>query len=771
MRPIRPPMPARGWQLVTSVLARGRGCGRVYILAALLSPVVVAAQSTAESEREAMYRRYEEVSSRMRPAGSEPHWMADGNTFWYAEGLADNTNVYKVDMRANTRVPLFDVARLRQALTPLLGHEPPNRGLPFDVPGHWPRFAFVQGERAVRFTVERKAFVLQLDSYSIAPVSDAETPPNEPRGQELLSPDARWFAGINDFNIYLRSTDDGRRTPLTRDGVRGYSWDYDDYFGDEAKWSPDSRKLAVMKMDYRNVDSMPIVHWLTPKAAVEWVNWRRADGRYETNELFVVDVPSGRQVRIDVGDKPDCGILILGWRPDGAELFFLRMGRDYKKLELMAANPATGTSRTVVTETQQTYVGGWQLGGSSRYGGFYLLEDGKRFLWMSERDSWNHLYLYNSDGSLIRRLTQGEFPVERVVAVDEKNGWVYFTAHAERARPYDTHLYRVSLEGKGFTRLTEATGTHEIEFSPSKEFFVEMHSSLDRPFALELRRADGTLLQTLARQDVDALRELKWRPPDEFVVKAADGKTDLYGVLYTPYDFDPARKYPVIDFIYAGACCTDVEREFSGNFGDQAQAMAQLGFVTFRVDGRGTARRGKAFQDVVYGNVGRNEIPDHVATLRQLAGQRPWMDLSRVGITGYSWGGHFALRAMLQAPEIYRVGVAGAPDTDLNDHFPNDIESYMGEAQKNKAAYDYGSNYWLAGNLKGKLLIIHGTSDATAPFSVTMRMADALIRAGKFFDLIVVPQENHDSLFRGTPAARYAREATRRYFQEHLRPE
>ena len=293
-----------------------------------------------------------------------------------------------------------------------------------------------------------------------------------------------------------------------------------------------------------------------------------------------------------------------------------------------------------------------------------------------------------------------------------------------------------------------------------------MHTSVNRPLAAELRRADGKLLQTLSKANIDALSELKWRPPDEFVVKAADGKTDLYGVLYQPYDFDANKKYPVIDFIYAGPQAAVVPQTFMGNFG-APQVMAQLGFVTFIVDGRGTPGRGKEFQDVVYGNLGRYEIPDHVAALKQLAEKRPYMDLNRVGIRGYSWGGHFALRAMLQAPEVYHVGVAGAPDTDLYNHIPNDVEPWLGQPQKNKEAYDYGTNYWLAGNLKGKLLLVHGTSDVNVPFSVTMRMVDALIRAGKFFDLVVVPEGSHSS----TAGPTYAWEAARRYFHEHLKPE
>jgi dipeptidyl aminopeptidase/acylaminoacyl peptidase len=377
--------------------------------------------------------------------------------------------------------------------------------------------------------------------------------------------------------------------------------------------------------------------------------------------------------------------------------------------------------------------------------------------------------LYNREGTLIRRLTEGSFPVLQVVAVDEKSGWVYFTAHAEK-RLYDTHLYRVNFDGKGFTRLTDGIGQHDVEFAPSKEFFLDTHSSTGRPPAVELKRADGKLLRTVSKANLEALGELNWSPPEELVVKAADKKTELYGVLYKPHDFDPSRKYPVIDFIYAGPQTTVVPRTFADARGLHPQAFAQLGFITFVVDGRGTPERGKEFQDVVYGNVGRNEIPDHVAALRQLSERRPYMDLGRVGILGHSYGGYFALRAMLMAPDVYHVGVASAPVADLAETPANGIEPYLGLPQNNREAYEYSANLRLAGSLRGKLLLMIGTSDDDVRFSSAMKIADALIRANKPYDLVVLPEQPH-SLIRTGGAYAYWQEAVRRYFQERLMPE
>jgi dipeptidyl aminopeptidase/acylaminoacyl peptidase len=386
---------------------------------------------------------------------------------------------------------------------------------------------------------------------------------------------------------------------------------------------------------------------------------------------------------------------------------------------------------------------------------------------MSERDGWNHLYLYDFDGRLIRRLTRGTFPGVGIEAVDDKGGWVYFTAHGDEARPYDTHLYRVSLEGTEFGQLTDAPGRHEIEFSPSREFFLDTHSSPDRPPRVELRRADGVLLRALSVADISGLEDLGWRPADEFTIKAADGKTDLYGLLWKPYDFDADLKYPVIEYIYGCPQVAVVPRSFTHWEGIYPQALAQLGFVVFVVDARGTPERGKAFQDVAYGNMGRHEIPDHVGALRQLIEQRPYMDGDRVGMFGHSCGGYFTIRALLLAPDAYHVGVASAPVVELE--YGNAMEVYMGPPDENRGAYEYASNVRLAGNLEGKLFLIHGTSDFAAPLSGTMKMVEALIQAGEAYDLLLFPEQDH-GLYGGSTGT-YWQWAVRRYFQEHLKPE
>ena len=732
----------------------------------LIAPQV-GAQDKKPSEREAMYYRYLKFASLVKGGSIQPHWMEDGSSFWYAEGVPDKTIIYKVNPKANTKEHLFDTERLRQALAPLLGHEPPYKGLPFK------GFTFVEEEKAVKFAVEGKEFLCQLDTYKITAVPSQSkeekariTPRSVHKGffastpdvMEVLSPDRRWFLGAKDYNLCLRSTYDGRQEPLTTDGIEDYEWNVSG-----AKWSPDNFKLTAMKVDTRKVLRIPIVHWLKPTEEVEWAPYTKAGGPMPQYELYIVDILSKKLVRVDTGDEPDKLLAVIKWKSDGSGLFIGRTDREHKKVDLMAVDPKIGATKLILTETQKTFVYGI---GRSPYDALKIFKDESKFVWISERDGWAHLYLYDIDGKVIRRLTKGTFPVVSIIAVDEEKGWVYFTAHTEK-RLYDTHLYRVNFEGRGFERLTETPGQHAIQFSPSNEFFLDTHSSIDRPPVVELKNADGTLLQTLSEANIDDLKELKWCPPEEFIVKAADKKTDLYGVLFKPYDFDPNKKYPVIDYIYNGPQTTWVPRTFTSGRAVRPQALAQLGFITFVVDGRGTTERGKEFQDVVYGNFGRNEIPDHVTTLKQLAAERSYIDLNRVGIFGGSWGGYMTIRAMVLAPEIYHVAVATNPVADHYDHMAFAIEPYMGLPQNNREAYEYSSSLRLAHKLKGKLLLIHSICDVNATFSATMKMVEALIRANKPFDLLVMPDQDHHP--KGV-SQRYWLESVRRYFQEHLKP-
>jgi dipeptidyl aminopeptidase/acylaminoacyl peptidase len=728
-------------------------------------------------EREARYKHYLRYSDLVSGGAVEPHWLADGTSFWYAEGNPDQRLVYQIDP-TGTRTPFFDVDRLQAALSAHLGHRPPYDGVPFET------FTLVDDERRAAFVVEGRHLTLDLGTYAIeedvSPATEEERDRERPRFirraliaggpdvYELRSPDGRRLIGERDGNLTLRSTVDGREGLLTEDATSDCFWS-----AGAVRWASDSLHCVATRFDCTGMRKIPLVHWLKKNEEVEWAHYAKTGEPLAQQHLVVIDILSGRQTPVDTGEERDTMLAPVFWTPDGRELHILKMGRGMKPVTLLRADAATGETREVLTEHLATFAPHLSLGVPEWM--YTPLSDG-RFLWLAARDGWSHLYLYDGDGTLVRQLTHGDFPVLSVVAVDEAGGWVYFRANGE-ARPYDTNLYRVRLDGDGFARLTDGEGQHEVVMAPSLQSFVDTFSSPATPPRAELRAADGRLLQELSAADISRLESVGWHPPEEFTVLADDGVTELHGLLYFPADFDAGNSYPVVEWIYGGPQSIIVPHSFAegesgGSIyrlmrGVMQQALAQLGFIVMSVDGRGTPGRSQSFHDHAYGNFGQSVIPDHVAALRQLMAARPYMDPKRVGVYGLSWGGFNTLRAMTLAPEVYSVGIATNPVADMDDHMASAGEQIMGLPTENQAGYAAASNLAVAGNLQGKLLLVHATSDTNATFSATMKMVEALTRAGKPYDLIVLPEQNHHPS--GTHQA-YWLDAVARYFVEHLRP-
>jgi dipeptidyl aminopeptidase/acylaminoacyl peptidase len=737
------------------------------------STVLTFTQDKERSEREKLYFRYWNFNVFLRGNRIEPHWMSDGNSFWYALGPTENTKIYKVDPLADTTHEFFDQERLKKALEPIFPHQPDRKGLPFK------DFIFLEDENAVEFHLEDKDFTMDLETYEIA---EAEKPSVREkrmwRTSGIPSPDSRWIAYGKDHNLWLRSTSSGEEVQITTDGIEDYDWK--PWWN--GRWSPDSTKFVLLKQDAREVPRLPIVQWLGPKEEVKWTWYVRPGYPVNVGELYIIDVASKKPFQIDLPEPLYYGAEIFGWSLDGAELYFCRRNRESNRLDLQAFCPETDSIRTLFTETSQRIISDQPRDHYGVKGKFAFLPDGKRFIYAKETEGWNHLSLYDTQGRFLKQLTKGEFEVVRIVAVDETTGWVYFTACGVLPRPYDRHLYRVDFDGEGFTRLTEAPANHDSDawltrvpnemtrFSPSKKFFLDTYSAVDKPLVTELRKADGSLVRTLFRMDTTVLEEeLMWTPPEEFKVKAADGITDLYGVLFKPYDFDPKKKYPVIEVIYNNEA---VPRTLTLNmFALTAQALASQGFIVFMVDGRGTACRGQTFREAFIKWKYLETITDHVATLKQLGEDRSYIDLERVGIYGYSGGGPQVLKAMFHVPGIYHVGVVAATGpVDAYGVPAPYVEAILGSPKDNPEGYENFSLLPLAKNLEGKLLLIHGTSDDVAPFSHVMKVADALIKAGKEFDMLVLPEVNH-YFSRGPEYRDYFHRTVLRYFVEHLKPD
>jgi dipeptidyl aminopeptidase/acylaminoacyl peptidase len=579
----------------------------------------------------------------------------------------------------------------------------------------------------------------------------------------LASPDGEYLALIIDFDLWILRADGTDSLRVTENGTAEQPW-----ISWGVSWSPNGRYLAIERYDTRGTPSIPIVDWLDPDAPVERVPSTQSREPTPQGTMFVVDTHDLAIQKVSDDDVSDESSYInLGWVPQTNELLFVRFDRPMRSKILFAADPETGALRTLITEQRETFVDG--LAATSLLEHYLNPVDDETFIWLSERDGFHHLYLHRYDGTLVRQLTRGAFPVVSVEAVDSDNGFVYFTAKPDPQDRTSQHICRVSLDGGEFEQLSSDSGRRRAHFAPDYSCFVENHSDLDRPPRALLRRADGSVVVELEQADISTLEEWDWTAPQRTMAKAADGESEVFCAIYLPPEFNPTLKYPVVELIYAGPQWMIVPRRFvAGEYGDTAAAFAQLGYVAVILDSPGTAGVGKDYQDAVYGRLGQIEIPDHVAALKDLASTRPWMDLDRVGIHGKSWGGYFVLRAMLQAPGFYKVGVASSAVADLATTLNTPVVPYLGLPSENPEGYAAADCLPIAGQLQGELLITIGTADQNTPFGQSMRILKAFTEADKDVEVLVFPGEHH--WLQGKTFSRWQR-ALRDFFREHLPPE
>ena len=417
--------------------------------------------------------------------------------------------------------------------------------------------------------------------------------------------------------------------------------------------------------------------------------------------------------------------------------------RDHKHEQLRVAEAATGAVHDVLEETVATQFESGQGRVNWRY-----LQASNEVIWCSERDGWSHLYLYDlASGRLKNQITSGEWTVTQLLRIDEKNRTIYFLAAGhEKGNPYFTHFYRIGFDGKNAALLTPEDGNHELSLSPSGRFFVDSYSKPDLPRVTVVRDQGGKLLYTVEKEDISHLVAAGWKPPIPITVKARDGATDLNGLMFEPTNLDRSRKYPIINSIYPGPQGGSVGHwSFAEARGD-CQALAELGFVVVQIEGMGNPLRSKKFHDFYYGNMGDNTLPDQVAGIKQLAAKYPWIDIERVGIWGHSGGGYATADAMFRYPDFFKVGISESGNHDNREYEDDWGERYQGLLAKNPNGttnYDEQANQNLAKNLKGHLLLAHGTMDDNVPPYNTLLVVDALIKANKDFDLLLLPNQHH----------------------------
>ncbi|MGZ8378127.1 MAG: DPP IV N-terminal domain-containing protein [Gemmatirosa sp.] len=599
-----------------------------------------------------------------------------------------------------------------------------------------------------------------------APAPSAPPPPGGARRAgppETRSPDGTKAAFVRDHNVWVRDVASGAETQLTTDGTKefGYATDNAGWtHSDRAilTWSPDSKKIATFQHDGRGVRDMHLVS--TNVGAPRLESWKYplpGDSVIFRISRVVLNVAGEPRVvrfqmppdahRSTVSDHIACGggtLCDAQWFADGSQLAFVSSSRDHKSAWMRVADARTGAVRTLFEEQSKTQVGDASLDEDL----WKVLPASNELIWWSQRDNWIHLYLYDlASGRLKNRITTGDGNVATIVHVDEKARQIYFLGQGKEAGrdPYFQHLYRIGFDGRGQTLLTPEDANHVVSMSPDGRHFVDTYSTPTTPPVTVLRDAAGKVVQTLERADVSRLVASGWKAPTPVRLKARDGTTDIYGLMFTPSTLDSTRKYPIVNYIYPGPQSGSVgSRSFSPARGDH-QALAELGFVVVAIDGMGTPGRSKAFADAYYGRMGDNTLPDQIAGMRELARRYRFIDLDKAGIWGHSGGGFATAAAMFRHPEFFKVGIAESGNHDNRNYEDDWGERYQGLLAKNGNGDNYAdeANQTHAAKLQGKLFLIHGEMDDNVPPYNTQLVVDALVKAGKDFDLLMLPHARH----------------------------
>lgn len=580
-------------------------------------------------------------------------------------------------------------------------------------------------------------------------------------GNESLSPDGKKAAFIKDWNLWVKDMDTKKETQLTTDGIKdfGYATDNAGWTHSDRPillWSPDSKKIATFQQDQRHVSNMYLVSTNVGAPRLEaWKYPLPQDTAIAKIHRVIIEVDNPKVIRLKIPADDHRGTLSDDiassggyddheWNADATRLFFVSTSRDHKIEKVRIADAATGDVKEVFTEKVATQYESGQGAINNRF-----LDKTNEFIWYSERDDWGHLYLYDAKtGKLKNQVTKGNFVVTQLLKMDEAKRILYFMANGRESGrdPYFAHFYSVNFDGSNLKLLTPEDGNHNISLSPDGKYFTDSYSQPNVPPVAVLRDMQGKLVTELEKADISQLLATGWKAPEPIKVKSNDGKWDLYGLMFKPKDFNAAKKYPIVNYIYPGPQGGGVgSRNFTASRGDH-QALADLGFVVIIIDGSCNPDRSKSFHDVCYGDMGSNTLDDQVAGIKQLAATRPYLDLDKVGVWGHSGGGFATADAMFTYPDFYKVGISESGNHDNRNYEDDWGERYIGLEQTGpdgKSNYAKQANQINAGNLKGKLLLVHGGMDDNVPPYNTYLVVEALQKANKDFDLMVFPNARH----------------------------
>lgn len=716
------------------------------------------AQGTVED-----YQRAEkigkDIQERIHHAASSIKWIENEPQFVYQVTSAKGKEFLLVDAKKQSRKPAFDHGKMARALSEVSGEAVEATKLPFS------SLTYVKNKNQIEFNAYGKNWICDLGSYTLT--QDKQTNATGSRSQywgdrgsatssrPIGSPDSLWVAFVKNSNIFIQSkTDKDKEYQLSFDGSEG------EPYSSFIIWSPNSQNLAAVKTKPTKDRTLYLIEsspsdQLQPKLQTR--NYLKPGDALEQRYPALFSVSDRKQVKIAPSTIPDqYNLSPIKWWADSRGFTFEYNQRGHQNYQVIEVDAKSGLVKTLIDETSKTFID--YSGKKYRYD----VNDGHEVIWASERDGWNHLYLFDGlTGKVKNQITKGEWVVRKVMHVDEKNRTLIFegSGREKDQDPYFIQYYKVNFDGSELMALTNENANHSAVFSSDFTYFVDTYSRLDQPSATVLRNAkDGKIIMEVEQTDISGLIAMGWKMPEVFSAKGRDGKTDIWGMIIRPTNFNPAKKYPVIEYIYAGPHSSFVPKSFSGNPSGVA-ALAELGFIVVQIDGMGTSNRSKVFHDVAYQNLKDAGFLDRIAWMNAAAAQYPYMDLNRVGIYGTSAGGQSSAGAVLFHPEFYKVAVSscGCHDNRMDKIWWN--EQWMGKIGDHYAA---SSNTVNAAKLEGKLMLIVGELDDNVDPSSTFQFVDALIKAKKEFEFIMVPGMGHSS------GGEYGEHKRRDYFVKHL---
>lgn len=683
-------------------------------------------------------------------------WVENNQVFWYSTRTPQGIERWMVTATQLKKEKIFESEKLLKQLSTIVKKQVNNDEFtPFNEKISSDGLIYSFQVDTNLFEWNRKKSILTKTGSKVRPAQEPYWNERNEKGDSdpVKSPDGAWLAFIKDNNVFVKESKGTKQFQLSFDGSEG------EYYSSRMQWSPDSKKIITAKVRAEIphyiyfVESSP-VDQLQPKLHKRYYPKAGDALQIYTPALFNVD----KKKQIMVDGTPflhQYSLERLEWRKNSDAFTFEFNERGHQRYQVVEVSANTGICKVLIDEKSKTFID------YSSKMFRYDVNDGKEIIWTSERDGWNHLYIFNGDGSIKNQITKGEWVVRKVEYVDEKNQCIYFTGSGKNTGedPYLIHYYKVNFDGSNLVDLTPESANHKAFFSSDYKYFVDVYSRVDMPPTTILRSAtDGKVVMNLEKADISKLLSIGWKMPEVFSSKGRDGVTDIWGIIYRPSNFDPSKKYPVIENIYAGPHSSHVPKSFIAQYGHAA--LAELGFIVVQIDGMGTSNRSKAFHDVCWRNLKDAGFPDRILWMKEMASKYSYIDITRVGIMGTSAGGQNAMGALLFHPDFYMVGVAscGCHDNRMDKIWWN--EQWMGYPVG--PWYEENSNVVNANRLQGKLLLMVGEVDDNVDPATTLQVCNSLIKAGKEFDLVVLPGMNH------TGGGIFGERKRKDYFVKHL---